>query len=192
MFTKSFQMAFIASICTASLAYSQDTVKVATPKNQVQDLSKLDSKTEGISVRATKLIGMHLHNSNKENVGQIKDLVLNPTTSRIQYAAVTYGGFLGIGDKMFAVPLHAIKVAADPDRQGHVLLVLDVTKEQLAGAQGFDEEHWPDFSDSKFSGEIHRRYGVLDLWNRELSGDSSVGVRVGRSGVSVEVDGAKK
>ena len=110
-------------------------------------------------------MGMKIQNSQKENVGQIKDFVIDPKSTRVQYVAVTYGGFLGLGDKMFAVPMHAIKVQQDPDHHDRVVLVLDVTKEQMNGAQGFDENSWPSFSDSNFSNELHRRYKVEDHWN---------------------------
>ena len=136
--------------------------------------------------------GMNIQNSKKESVGQIKDIVVDPMTTRIQYVAVTYGGFLGLGDKMFAVPMQAIKVQQDPDNRDRVVLVLDVTKEQMNGAQGFDEANWPNFADEKFSGELHRRYRVEDRWNNRASRDGKVDVNIGRDDVEVNVDGKKK
>lgn len=68
----------------------------------------IDSKTSGHSVRASKLIGMNIENSKEENVGEINDIVLDSKSGKIQYLAVTYGGFLGLGNKMFAVPFEAI------------------------------------------------------------------------------------
>ena len=80
----------------------------------------------------------------------------------------------------------------DPDNRDRVVLVLDVTKEQMNGAQGFDESNWPNFSDEKFSGELHRRYRIEDRWNNGASRDGKVDVNIGRDGVRVNVDGAKK
>jgi sporulation protein YlmC with PRC-barrel domain len=125
-------------------------------------VSKLDDKTSGATVRASKLIGTNLKNSNDESVGEIKDLVLDATTGKVRYAAVTYGGFLGLGSKLFAVPFEAFRVRQNTSalRPGDYVLTLDVTKEQLSGAQGFDNDHWPDFANAGFTQELDRRYKV--------------------------------
>lgn len=180
-----------AVLCTAVSAQESKPTERALPQspNAVsQNLNKLDSKTSGPGIRASKLIGMKIQNSQKESVGQIKDIVLDPATTRIQYVAVTYGGFLGLGDKLFAVPMQAIHVQQDPDHQGHVLLVMDVTKEQMNGAKGFDESNWPNFSDANFAGELHRRYKTEDRWNSGANLDGKVDVKVARDGVKVIVD----
>src|SRR3954452_13707130 len=119
-----------------------------------RDLGKLDDKTKGATIRASQLMGQNLKNSNGDNVGEIKDLVID-SSGKIRYAAVTYGGFLGLGSKLFAVPFEAFQVRHDPndrsssndrndangrnDRNNYVL-TLDVTKDQLNGAQGFDND----------------------------------------------------
>lgn len=180
----------IAIACSSAL--SAQSVSSTLPKDSTtESLQKIDSATSGVGIRVSKLIGMKIQNSNKENVGQIKDIVIDPASTRVQYVAVTYGGFLGLGDKLFAVPMRAIQVKQDPDSRDRVVLVLDVTKEQMQGAQGFDEENWPDFSDDNFSGEIHRRYNVIDNWAHAIR-DGGVDVQVGRGGVKVNVDGLRK
>jgi sporulation protein YlmC with PRC-barrel domain len=192
----SFKKLVRGSICTAVLCTavsaqeSKPTERASqqSPNTASQNLNKLDSKTSGPGIRASKLMGMKIQNSQKENVGQIKDIVLDPATTRIQYVAVTYGGFLGLGDKLFAVPMQAIHVQQDPDHQGHVLLVMDVTKEQMNGANGFDESNWPNFSDRNFAGELHRRYKTEDHWNSGANHDGKVDVKVARDGVKVIVD----
>ena len=149
---------------------------------------KIDSTSAGIGVRATKLIGMNIQNSQRENVGEIKDIVLDPVTMRIQYVAVTYGGFLGLGNKLFAVPMQAIKMMPNPDNRDNVILVLDVTKEQMNGAQGFDEDHWPNFSDTKFTEDLYRRYRVENRRDRMPLRDGNIDLDVDRGGVKIEVD----
>ena len=178
----------IAIVCCSTLVAQNPNAKLA----QDTATQKLDTVTSGPGIRASKLMGMNIQNSKKESVGQIKDIVVDPMTTRIQYVAVTYGGFLGLGDKMFAVPMQAIKVQQDPDNRDRVVLVLDVTKEQMNGAQGFDEANWPNFADEKFSGELHRRYRVEDRWNNRSSRDGKVDVNIGRDGVEVNVDGKRK
>lgn len=78
----------------------------------------------------------------------------------MQYAAVTHGGFLGIGNKMFAVPFEAFKFKPDPDDADETVLVLNVTQQQLEGSVGFDENSCPDFADEEFTSGLYKRYGV--------------------------------
>ncbi len=77
---------------------------------------------------------MNLQNSEGQSVGEIKDIVLDAKSGKVRYAAVTYGGFLGVGNKMFAVPFGAFKVRQNPDDPadaGDYVMVLDVTQAQL-------------------------------------------------------------
>ena len=165
----------------------------AQPTSQAKEnLHRLDNTTTGHSIRVSKLIGMNIQNSGKQNVGQIKDIVIDPSSARVQYVAVTYGGFLGLGDNLFAVPIQAIQIKQDPDNRDRVVLILDVTKDQMNGAEGFDEANWPNFSDGKFAGEIHRRYKIEDRWNHGANRDGQIDVNVDSNGVKVNVDGLRK
>src|SRR5215471_13787953 len=58
-------------------------------------------------MKASELIGQKVYTSDNQEKGKIKDLMLSPD-GRVEYAAVSFGGFAGIGDKLFAVPLDAI------------------------------------------------------------------------------------
>jgi sporulation protein YlmC with PRC-barrel domain len=120
----------------------------------------LDEETTGALVRASQLMGTDIENSRGDNVGEIEDLVLDGNSGQIRYVAVTYGGFLGVGDKMFAVPFEAFRVRQQEDDADEFVLTLDVTQQQLDGAQGFDQENWPNFADRNFTRELDRRYGI--------------------------------
>ena len=181
----------IAIACSSALV-AQNPIAPPSQIAATQNQKKLDNVTSGIGIRASKLMGMKIQNSQKESVGQIKDIVVDPASARIQCVAVTYGGFLGLGDKMFAVPFQAIKVQQDPDNRDRVVLVLDVTKEQMNGAQGFDETNWPNFADKNFSGELYRRYRIEDRLQIRGERDGKLDVNVGRDGVNVNVDGTRK
>jgi sporulation protein YlmC with PRC-barrel domain len=120
----------------------------------------LDERTRGANIRASQLIGMNIENAKGEGVGEINDLVIDGNSGRVRYAAVTYGGVLGVGDKMFAVPFEAFKVRRQAGDEDDYVLTLSVTQEQLEGAEGFDQENWPNFADRNFTSEIDRRYGI--------------------------------
>jgi sporulation protein YlmC with PRC-barrel domain len=137
--------------------------------NRSRGIGKLDEQTSGANIRASQLIGMNIQNDRGDNVGQVNDLVIDGNSGRVRYAAVTYGGFLGVGGKMFAVPFEAFKVQQDADDRDEHVLVLNVTQEQLEGAEGFDEENWPDFANRQFTEDLDRRYKVDRNRSRDRS-----------------------
>lgn len=137
---------------------------------------QIDSATRGPLFRASQLIGMGIQNNAGKNVGNINDLVLDASSGKIRYAAVTYGGFLGIGNKMFAVPFEAFKFQRDPNNAERSVLVLNVTEQQIEGAEGFDEENWPDFANANFTSDLDRRYGVDPQRLRDRSGRADVDI----------------
>ncbi|QDT02236.1 PRC-barrel domain protein [Rubripirellula lacrimiformis] len=162
---------FTATAAAACLmlptAQAQETVTRDRVQSQTADAGRLDSKTRGTSIRVSQLIGYNIQNSQGESVGEINDIVIDSRTGKVRYAAVTYGGFLGVGNKLFAVPFEAFKVQVDPDEVGDddidaddYVLVLNVTQEQLDGQQGFDEDNWPDMADRKWAADLDKRYGV--------------------------------
>jgi sporulation protein YlmC with PRC-barrel domain len=130
------------------------------PETDRDEAGQLDEATHGANIRASQMIGMGIENSEGQSVGEVNDIVIDAANAEVRYAAVTYGGFLGIGDKMFAVPFEAFDVKHDPDDPDAHILVLDVTQRQLEGAEGFDENNWPDFGDHEFCEELDRRYGI--------------------------------
>jgi len=151
---------------------------------------QIDSATRGTLFRASQLIGMGIQNNAGKDVGNINDLVLDASTGKIHYAAVTYGGFLGIGNKMFAVPFEAFKFQRDPKDAERSVLVLNVTEQQMEGAEGFDEKNWPDFANNNFTSDLDRRYGVDRQRLRDRSG--RVDVDINRKGVDVDIDRSER
>lgn len=103
---------------------------------------------------ASTLRGTDVVNAQGENLGDIKDLMLDLDTGSIAYVVLSFGGMLGMGDKLFAIPFESLRV--DTDRE-HV--VLDVPKERLEEAPGFDEDHWPEHADASFLDRVYTYYG---------------------------------
>lgn len=88
--------------------------------------------------KATRLIGQEVKDLRGESIGEIKDLALDTTQQRVSYAVLSFGGVLGVGDELFAVPMGAF----EPSQQDNEL-VLNVTEQQLKEMKGFDDDHWP-------------------------------------------------
>jgi sporulation protein YlmC with PRC-barrel domain len=100
-------------------------------------------------VRASKLIGMDVHNAQGEELGEIDDLVVNSQTGQVHYAVLSFGGLMKMGDKLFAYPMSAFKL--DNNK-----LVLNVDKSELKKAEGFDEKNWPNWNDRSVREKIDR------------------------------------
>jgi len=88
--------------------------------------------------KASTFIGSSVANSQGDTLGKIDDLVIDPTTGRIIYAALSHGSVLGLGGKLFAVSWEALTLQPDGKT-----FVLNVPKETLDSAPGFDKNHWP-------------------------------------------------
>jgi sporulation protein YlmC with PRC-barrel domain len=115
--------------------------------------------TESHIHRASKIIGMNVMTPNNEDtIGEINDLVIDAQSGKVRYAAVSVGGFLGIGDKMVAIPWQSFEHRRDED--GNMYFSLDTTKEKLEQAPGFNQDNWPDFASPQWSTDNDRHYGV--------------------------------
>lgn len=108
----------------------------------------------GLDMRASKLIGKDVKSARGEDVGAIQDLIVDLRSERVHYAVLSYGGVLGVGDKLFAYPISAFKPESESDN-----LVLNVDKEKLKDAPGFDRNSWPDFTEKRYREEVDRYFG---------------------------------
>ena len=99
-------------------------------------------------------------NSAGEKLGKIEDFMLDAGSGRIRYAVLSFGGVLGIGNKLFAVPPEAL--AFDAANQ---CMTLDIDRERLEKAPGFDRDNWPDFADPTLASQIYGYYGLKQDWS---------------------------
>jgi sporulation protein YlmC with PRC-barrel domain len=111
--------------------------------------------------RTADIVGLNVQNNRGEKLGDIKDLVIDLKSGDVRYAALSFGGFAGFGDKLFAVPWKAMTfVMGEPNDRDARHFVFNVTKEQLDNAPGFDSSHWPNVADPKWSESIDKHYKV--------------------------------
>jgi sporulation protein YlmC with PRC-barrel domain len=108
---------------------------------------------------ATSLIHDKVVNLNGDHVGKIEELMVDVTTGRVAYAVLSYGGFLGFGVKLFAVPWSALTVDESKRR-----FVVNVARESLEKMPGFDKDHWPDLNDLDYATGVYRQWGVTPFW----------------------------
>jgi len=108
---------------------------------------------------ASTLEGDDIVNRQGDKLGELEEIMLDVTTGRIAYAVLSTGGFLGLGDKLFAIPWGALTM--DPENK---CFILDVDKEHLKQAPGFDKDHWPTMADQTWATDIHSYYGTQPYW----------------------------
>jgi sporulation protein YlmC with PRC-barrel domain len=116
-------------------------------------------KTEPQVLSATTIIGDKVINPQGEHLGEIKELMIDLDLGRVAYAVLSFGGVMGLGEKLFAVPFQALQLR--PDRHE---FVLNVDKEKLKKAPGFDKNNWPSTADRTWGAQIHKYYGYEPYW----------------------------
>lgn len=103
---------------------------------------------------ADTLMGEDVYNHKEEDLGDIKEIMLDMRSGKIAYAVLSFGGILGTGDKLFAVPWNALTLDTVNKR-----FILNVEKDRLENAPGFDKDNWPDMADMTWASGIHSYYG---------------------------------
>ena len=108
---------------------------------------------------ADTLEGNEVRNPQGENLGEIQHIMVDVLNGRVAYAVLSFGGVFGIGDKLFAIPWQALRVDGEER-----CFVLNVDKEVLKQAPGFDKNNWPEVSDPVWGAGIHSYYGYQPYW----------------------------
>jgi hypothetical protein len=88
--------------------------------------------------------------------------MIDVPNGRVAYAVLSFGGFLGLGDKLFAIPWNHL--ALDEDNQ---VFILNVDRETLKRAPGFDKDNWPDMSDRNWGAKVYSYYGSQPYWDND-------------------------
>lgn len=110
-------------------------------------------------VKSTEVVGVGVKNPKKESLGEIEEVMLDKRSGRAAYVVLSFGGFLGMGEKLFALPWNAISYDQNED-----CFILDRSKESLKNAPGFDKDHWPDMADTQWGKSINEYYGTRPYW----------------------------
>lgn len=108
---------------------------------------------------ADTLIGNDVYNHQGEDIGDIKEIMLDVPNGNIRYAVLSFGSFLGMGEKLFAVPWNALKLDTV-----NKCFILNVDKERLKDAPGFEKDAWPDFADQTLVDNLHSYYGTKSTY----------------------------
>lgn len=104
---------------------------------------------------ANTLLGNDVYNKEGDDLGDIKEFMFDMASGKVAYAVLSYGGMMGMGDKLFAVPWSALELDTTNKR-----FTLDVPKDTLKDAPGFDKDHWPVMADKTWASSVHKFYGA--------------------------------
>lgn len=99
-------------------------------------------------------------NRRGELLGTVSELLLDVERGCIAYVVMAYGGFMGLGERLFALPWRALELDAD-----HNALILDAERSSFDTAPAFDKEHWPSTPDAQWHRDVHRHYGSTPYWD---------------------------
>lgn len=111
-------------------------------------------------VPASEIIGETVVNLQGENVGKILELVIDAGKNRVVYAVLSFGGFMGMRNKLFAIPWEAFEFSETEKK-----LILNVDREKLEAAPGFEKgDKWPDFKDTLWGESIYNYYNYAPPW----------------------------
>jgi sporulation protein YlmC with PRC-barrel domain len=119
---------------------------------------KSNTPAEGQRINAfmvEKIVGSRVLNMKGERLGVIKDIVIDIDTGRVLYAVVDFGSFLGMGGKLFPVPWQSL--AALPSEG---IFFLNISKEKLEKAPGYDKNSLPDMGDVHWGTKIAQFYRI--------------------------------
>jgi sporulation protein YlmC with PRC-barrel domain len=119
-------------------------------------------------MNAASLIDDDVVDAAGDDLGKIEAIMLDVTSGQIAYAVLSFGGFLGMGGKLFAIPWSALVLDAR-----HKRFILDVSKERLESAPGFDKDHWPSMADRAWATDVHEYYEVAPYWGDDPLSASS-------------------
>ena len=113
----------------------------------------------GLAVKTSNIVGTRVVSRTNEDLGKVEEVVIDVFNGRIAYLVLSFGGFLGLGEKLYAVPWKALHY--DNETQ---VYVLNLTKDQIERAPGFEKETWPEFTDERWNRTVHDYYELPPFW----------------------------
>ncbi len=110
-------------------------------------------------VRARNLLDMQVWDTQNQRLGKVHDIVIDPKSGLVRYVVLSYGGTLGIGDKLAAIPVQVLTMKWDAERKNHYFVV-SYTLDQFRTAPSFTDSQWPDFMNPAFVTQLNEFYRI--------------------------------
>ncbi len=110
-------------------------------------------------VKASSILGTKVVSPKGEALGEIKEIVLDPNGGRVAYVVVSLVRSFVMGEKLYAIPFSAFAYNTTKNEY-----VLDISRERMVEAPGFDSDHWPLMTEEKWNRDIYKYYGRPPYW----------------------------
>ncbi|MEN2976449.1 PRC-barrel domain-containing protein (plasmid) [Tistrella bauzanensis] len=110
-------------------------------------------------ISADRVEGTSVYGADGEKIGSIYGLMLNKLSGKVAYAVVSFGGFLGIGEKYHPLPWDVLKY--DTSKDGYVV---GLTRDQLENAPTYDRGDERRLYDRDYEARVHSHYGTAPYW----------------------------
>jgi len=114
------------------------------------------SNTAGPTIAASKVEGTNVYNLQGDKLGSIDDLVIDKVSGQVRYAALEFGGFLGMGTDIYPVPWS--RLSYDTGNDGYVI---NLDKAQLEGGPRYSQDAEPEYT-NEYGRKVYDYYG--DTW----------------------------
>ncbi len=114
-----------------------------------------DRQTNRQIVNSDDVLDVEVKNTQGDKLGKIAALMIDKLDGQVAYVVLSHGGFLGMGDKLFALPWSMFTYNTTQE-----CFTIPVDKETLKNSPGFDKDHWPDMSNDAWGSSIHQYYGI--------------------------------
>ena len=112
------------------------------------------TQTRPHALSSSSINGTKVVDYDGKHIGEIKDLMVDLENGHVLYAVLSFGGFMGIGDKYFALPWRSLRVNTVDE-----VIEVDISEDQLKNAPGFDKDNWPETEDYSFTDRVYQHYG---------------------------------
>lgn len=119
----------------------------------------MSTVTSRCPMSASSITGDDIKNNQGETLGSVHDIMLDCSSGKIAYVVMTSGGFLGMGNKLFAIPMSALTLDTDEK-----CLRLDASQETFEESEGFDKNNWPNMASSQWEARTHKRFNATPYW----------------------------
>lgn len=109
-------------------------------------------------IASDKVEGTAVYNRQGERLGTVTNFMVDKVSGNVQYAVLSFGGFLGLGSDYYPLPWSMLSY--DTDKGGYVV---DLDKSRLENAPRYSEENEPEY-DRDYGRTVHDYYGATYNW----------------------------
>ena len=125
----------------------------------MQDRKSVATDETSTLISSDKVEGTAVYNREGEKLGSIHTVMIDKVSGKVAYAVMSFGGFLGIGDRYHPLPWNMLTY--DTGQGGYVV---NLDQNQLKGAPTYGTSETPNWSDRSWGQQVHDYYGTRPYW----------------------------